>query len=89
MRLFNQPLSLKNLGPLTKRASSFIVMAIIGGALIPAVMGKISDLTNIQRAFFVPVICYVYVIYFAARGYRPIPVAAFPESASALEVEAK
>jgi MFS transporter, FHS family, L-fucose permease len=80
-------LSLKNLGPLTKRASSFIVMAIIGGALIPAVMGKISDLSNIQRAFLVPVICYVYVIYFAARGYRPSSSLALAESALPGEAE--
>jgi FHS family L-fucose permease-like MFS transporter len=64
-------LSLKNLGPLTKRGSSLLVMAIIGGALIPAAMGRISDSSNIQRAFIVPLICYLYVIYFAMRGYRP------------------
>jgi FHS family L-fucose permease-like MFS transporter len=64
-------LSLKNLGSLTKRGSSLLVMSIIGGALIPAVMGKISDASNIQKAFVVPLICYLYVIYFAVRGYRP------------------
>ena len=81
-------LSLKNLGPLTKRASSFLVMAIIGGALIPAVMGKISDLSNIQTAFTVPLVCYLYVIYFAVRGYKPHPALTLGES-SAAEVEAK
>jgi FHS family L-fucose permease-like MFS transporter len=64
-------LSLKNLGSLTKRGSSLLVMSIIGGALIPAAMGKISDASNIQKAFIVPLICYLYVIYFAVRGYRP------------------
>jgi FHS family L-fucose permease-like MFS transporter len=64
-------LSLKNLGPLTKRGSSLLVMAIIGGALIPAIMGRISDASNIQRAFIVPLICYLFVIYFAMRGYQP------------------
>lgn len=64
-------LSLKNLGDLTKRGSSLLVMSIIGGALIPAAMGKISDATNIQTAFVVPLICYLYVIYFAMSGYRP------------------
>jgi FHS family L-fucose permease-like MFS transporter len=63
-------LSLKNLGALTKRGSSLLVMSIIGGALIPAVMGKISDVSNIQVAFIMPLICYVYVIYFAVRGYK-------------------
>ena len=74
-------LSLKNLGDLTKRGSSLLVMSIIGGALIPALMGKISDVSNIQRAFVVPLICYVYVIYFAVRGYRPGLEKAVPQAA--------
>jgi MFS transporter, FHS family, L-fucose permease len=82
-------LSLKNLGPLTKRASSLLVMSIIGGGLIPAAMGRISDLSNIQKALIVPVLCYLYIIYFAVRGYKPAPVTAFPGSTAALEVEAK
>ena len=65
-------LSLKNLGPLTKRGSSLLVMSIIGGALIPAAMGRISDLSTIQVAFIVPLICYVYVFYFAKWGFRPV-----------------
>jgi FHS family L-fucose permease-like MFS transporter len=63
-------LSLKNLGALTKRGSSLLVMSIIGGALIPAAMGKISDVSNIQVAFIMPLVCYSYVIYFAMRGYK-------------------
>jgi FHS family L-fucose permease-like MFS transporter len=65
-------LSLKNLGPYTKLGSSLLVMAIIGGAVCPAVMGKISDAWNIQYAFVVPLICHAYVLYFAMRGYRPL-----------------
>jgi MFS transporter, FHS family, L-fucose permease len=68
-------LSLKNLGPYTKLGASLLVMSIIGGAVCPAIMGLISDATNIQRAFVVPLICYVYVLYFAMRGYRPVSVA--------------
>ena len=63
-------LSIKNLGSLTKRGSSLLVMSIIGGALIPAAMGKISDLSNIRIAFIMPLICYGYVTYFALRGYK-------------------
>jgi len=63
-------LSIKDLGPLTKSGSSLLVMAIIGGALFPPLMGYISDATNIQRAFVVPLLCYFYIIHFAARGYR-------------------
>ncbi len=64
-------LSIRHLGPYTKRGSSLVVMAILGGALIPAMMGRISDLSNIQYAFFVPLACYLVVLYFAMRGYRP------------------
>lgn len=63
-------LGIKNLGPLTKRGSSMMVMAIIGGAFFPAIMGRISDASNIQTAFIVPLICYVYVLYFALSGYK-------------------
>src|SRR5580765_513688 len=80
-------LSLKNLGVLTKRGSSLLVMAIIGGGLIPAVMGKISDLSNIQKAFIVPLICYLYVIYFAVRGYKPNPSLSLAESPAVAEAK--
>jgi MFS transporter, FHS family, L-fucose permease len=81
-------LSLKSLGSLTKRASSLLVMAIIGGALVPAAMGKISDASNIQVAFIIPLICYLYVIYFAVAGYKPKPVTDVLRSATAA-IEAK
>jgi FHS family L-fucose permease-like MFS transporter len=64
-------LSLKNLGRHTKRGSSLLVMAIIGGAVFPAVMGYISDISSIQTAFIVPLVCYAYVLYFAAQGFKP------------------
>jgi len=64
-------LSIKQLGPYTKLGSSLLVMSIIGGAICPAVMGVISDAANIQKAFVVPFVCYLYVLYFAHWGYRP------------------
>jgi MFS transporter, FHS family, L-fucose permease len=65
-------LSLKHLGPHTKLGSSLLVMSIIGGAVFPAIMGYISDASNIRYAFIVPFACHVYVLYFAMRGYRPV-----------------
>jgi FHS family L-fucose permease-like MFS transporter len=64
-------LSIKNLGPLTKRGSSLQVMAILGGAVLPAIMGRISDASSIRTAFIVPLVCHIYVLYFAVYGYRP------------------
>jgi MFS transporter, FHS family, L-fucose permease len=63
-------LSLRDLGPYTKLGSSLLVMSIIGGAAIPAVMGRISDAANIQRAFLIPLLCHAYIFYFALRGYK-------------------
>ncbi|HTU32962.1 MAG TPA: L-fucose:H+ symporter permease [Candidatus Acidoferrum sp.] len=68
-------LSIKDLGPLTKRGSSLLVMAILGGAVFPAIMGRISDASNIQTAFVVPLVCYIYILYFAMKGYRPVSIA--------------
>jgi len=65
-------LSIKHLGPHTKLGSSLLVMSIIGGAVFPAMMGYISDMSSIRYAFLVPFFCHIYVLYFAARGYRPL-----------------
>jgi FHS family L-fucose permease-like MFS transporter len=80
-------LSIKNLGPLTKRGSSLLVMAIIGGAIFPAIMGRVSDATNIQTAFVVPLICYLYILYFALAGYKPAPM--FMRECAAAGMEAR
>jgi FHS family L-fucose permease-like MFS transporter len=63
-------LGIKGLGPYTKLGSSLLVMAIIGGAVFPALMGYVSDLTSIRTAFAVPLFCYLYIWYFAAKGSR-------------------
>ena len=65
-------LSVKQLGRYTKLGSSLLVASIIGGAIFPAIMGFMSDHTNIRVAFVVPLICQAYVLYFAMRGYRPV-----------------
>jgi FHS family L-fucose permease-like MFS transporter len=64
-------LSIKNLGVYTKLGASLLVMSIIGGAIVPAVMGYISDRRSIQAAFAVPLFCYAIVIYFSFVGYKP------------------
>ncbi len=63
-------LSIRDLGSYTERGSSLIVMAILGGAVIPAAMGRISDLSNIRYAFCLPLICYGFVLFFATREPR-------------------
>ncbi len=69
-------LGIKGLGEETKIASSFIVMSIVGGALFPLLIGKISDATggNIQLGYIVPMICFVAVALFAWKGHQVKPV---------------
>ncbi len=64
-------LGIKDLGEETKIAASFIVMAIIGGALAPVGMGIISDATDsIQKAYIVPLICFAVILYYSLRTYK-------------------
>jgi len=60
-------LGIHGLGTRAKRASAYIVMAILGGALIPKLMGLIADKTDLSRGFIVPLICFAFVSYY---GYR-------------------
>jgi MFS transporter, FHS family, L-fucose permease len=64
-------LGIKDLGEESKIASSFLVMAIVGGGVAPLLMGYISDRSgSIQTAYIVPVLCFVVVLLFALRGYK-------------------
>ncbi len=63
-------LALDGLGDDTKLGSSLLVMSIVGGAIIPALMGALSDARGIQTAFWIPVVCYAVVLHFALRGHK-------------------
>lgn len=58
-------LSIKNLGARAKAGSSLVIMAIIGGAVLTAVMGLVSDLTSIHTAVVVPLVCFVVIALYA------------------------
>src|SRR5436309_663454 len=65
-------LGLKGLGPNTKIGGSLIVMAIVGGALIPLLMGRIADICHsIAPAYLMPLIAYIAVALYAFVGARP------------------
>jgi len=61
-------MSLRGLGSHTKSGSSFLVMAIVGGAIIPLVMGAVSDASSINLAMFVPAACFAVVLWFAMKS---------------------
>jgi FHS family L-fucose permease-like MFS transporter len=69
-------LAIAELGPLTGDGSGLLVMAIVGGAIIPVAQGAIADRIGIHHAFFLPVICYLYIVYYAFSGSKPVPVKA-------------
>jgi FHS family L-fucose permease-like MFS transporter len=61
-------LSIEGLGPMTARASSLLVMAIFGGAVIPQLQGFLADGIGVQRAFVLPALCYAYIAWYALSG---------------------
>jgi FHS family L-fucose permease-like MFS transporter len=64
-------LGVAELGPLTGDGSGVMIMAIVGGAIIPVAQGAIADRIGIHHAFFLPVLCYLYILFFALSGSRP------------------
>jgi FHS family L-fucose permease-like MFS transporter len=64
-------LGVAELGPLTGDGSGVMIMAIVGGAIIPVAQGAIADRIGIHHAFFLPVVCYLYILFFALSGSRP------------------
>jgi FHS family L-fucose permease-like MFS transporter len=63
-------LGISQLGHLTSRGSSLLIMAIVGGAIVPSLMGIMADAFGIHHSLFIPAICYVYIIYYGVAGYR-------------------
>jgi FHS family L-fucose permease-like MFS transporter len=64
-------LGIEGLGAMTSKASSLLIMAIVGGALIPYLQGRLADRVGIQPAFLLPLLCYGYIAWYALRGSRP------------------
>jgi len=61
-------LGIEGLGPLTGEGSGMLNTAIVGGAIIPLVQGFIADRVGIHHAFFLPAVCYLYIVFFAIKG---------------------
>lgn len=63
-------LGVRDLRAQTKKGASLMVMSIVGGAVIPPLMGLIADKFNTTMAFYLPAICFVVIIFYALKGYR-------------------
>lgn len=65
-------LGIAELGPLTGEGSGILIMAIVGGAIIPVLVGALADRIGIHHSFLLPAICYLYIVYYGFRGSRPV-----------------
>ena len=64
------PLALADLGRFTKIGSSFLIMALAGGAVIPLAYGFLADLINPQQAYWIVIPCYLFILYYAMAGNK-------------------
>ncbi len=64
------PLAIDKLGRFTKMGSALLIMGIVGGALLPLAYGKVADLADRQMAYLVMLPCYLFMLFYAVRGYR-------------------
>jgi len=58
-------LSVKGLGKYTTQGSAFLIMMILGGGIIPPLQGKLADIIGIHSSYWVPVVCFSYLAFFA------------------------
>jgi FHS family L-fucose permease-like MFS transporter len=63
-------LAIEGLGPLKSQGSSLLVMAILGGAVLPPLQGAMADRFGLQYSFFVPMIAFAYVAFYGLYGHR-------------------
>jgi MFS transporter, FHS family, L-fucose permease len=64
-------LGMKNLNDLREKAASVIVMGVVGGAVLPPIMGYMADKTSVAQAYLLPIVCYVMIFLFAVKFYKP------------------
>ncbi len=64
-------LGIKGLGPMTSKGSGLIMTAVVGGAIVPALIGAVADKMGIQFSFLIPIICYLYIAFYGMWGSKP------------------
>jgi FHS family L-fucose permease-like MFS transporter len=64
------PLALSGLGKYTATGSALLIMAIAGGAVVPVILGAASTVVDRQTAYLVMAPCYLFILYYAAKGYK-------------------
>jgi len=65
-------LSIARLGKYTSQGSSLLVMMILGGAILPVIMGAVADGYGVHASYIVPVFSYIYIAFYGLNGYKPL-----------------
>jgi FHS family L-fucose permease-like MFS transporter len=63
-------LALDQMGVYKSQVSSLLVMAVVGGAILPAILGRVADVWNLQVSFIVPLVAYAYVAFYGWKGCK-------------------
>jgi MFS transporter, FHS family, L-fucose permease len=64
-------LGIAGLGPMTSKGSGLIMTAVVGGAVVPPLIGAAADRMGIQHSFFIPALCYLFIAYYGLWGSKP------------------
>ena len=64
-------LGIAELGPLTSKGSGVITLGNFGGGVIPPLFGLMADKTNYQHAFLLPIVGYLFIVFYGLSGYKP------------------
>ncbi len=64
-------LGIQGLGPMTSKGSGLIMTAVVGGAVVPALIGYVADKVGIQHSFVIPAFCYLFIAYYGLWGSKP------------------
>jgi FHS family L-fucose permease-like MFS transporter len=63
-------LAIEGLGPLKSQGSSLLIMAVLGGAILPPVQGAVADQLGLQKSYLVPMLAFAYIAFYGLYGYR-------------------
>lgn len=63
-------LAIDGLGKFTSKGSGLLVMAIVGGAIVPLIHGFLADRIGLQTSYLVAIVCYLYILFYAMKGYQ-------------------
>ncbi|MEZ7492335.1 sugar MFS transporter [Pseudoalteromonas distincta] len=67
-------LALNGLGKHTAQGSGILCLAIVGGAIVPLLQGALADSVGVQLSYLLPILCYIFIVFYGLRGSKPVLV---------------